>query len=630
MNPARNPAIKFLLMAALLCVLPAQVRAAEPLTRPNIILCMTDDQGWGDVSYNGLKHIQTPNLDAMAAAGLRFDRFYAAHPSCSPTRASVMTGRHPYRGGTFWPGMPLRIQEMTIAQAVKRVGYATGHFGKWHLSGGKPGMGRALPASDPLHPGHFGFDEWFTVSNWFDTDWTFSRNGTPVKVMGDGSDAIVAEALAFIEKNAAAKTPFFTVIWFGSPHVPLAPTAADLAAAGGSPYYGEMLGVDRSMGALRAALRKLGIADNTLVIFNSDNGAWIDEKAAPDSNGSNGGLRAGKGELWEGGIRVPGIIEWPARIKTPAITQVPACTSDIYPTIVDLLHIEIPNQILPLDGISLVPLLDGKMKSRPAPIGFWHFGKTSLEDGPAAWNDNQYKLHKCAPDKYELYDLTKDISEKTNLAASHPEIVKRMKAELDAWQKSVLRSNRGEDYPEKTVVTSSAWQAAELPVYCNPDDDWAKDPSVIKVGDTYFMYYTSANPWQDGGAGGKGEPRIDYATSPDGIKWTYQGLAIPKGKPGEWDEERPQAPAKPILKNGVYYMYYAGKCAKSPVAIGYATSTDLRHWIKNPGNPVLHQGKCNDPFIFFEKGSYHGSTRAQRGGVGVSSCPHRAAFAAAT
>ena len=443
-----------LLASRALCAaaLITQAYAAELTHRPNIILCMTDDQGWGDVSYNGLKHIQTPNLDAMAAAGLRFDRFYSAHPSCSPTRASVMTGRHPFRDGTFWPGMPLRKQEMTLAQAVKRAGYATGHFGKWHLSGGQPGMGRALPASDPLHPGNFGFDEWFTVSNWFDTDWTFSRNGSPVKVSGDGSDAIVAEALTFIEKKVTTNTPFFTVIWFGSPHIPLAPTAADLAAAGGSPYYGEMVGVDRSMGTLRKTLRKLGIADNTMVWFNSDNGAWINEKAAPDSNGSNGILRGGKGQLWEGGIRVPGIIEWPAHIKTPAITQVPACTSDIYPTIVELLKIDIPNQIQPLDGVSLVPLLDGKMKVRPSPIGFWTHDQGSLDASPAAWSDNQYKLHKRGPDKYELYDLTADISEKSNLAATHPDIVTRMKSELESWQKSVQRSNRGEDYPEKRVI----------------------------------------------------------------------------------------------------------------------------------------------------------------------------------
>ena len=414
--------------------------------KPNIIFCMTDDQGWGDASYNGLKAINTPNLDAMAASSLRFDRFYSAHPSCSPTRASVMTGRHPNRSGVFWPGMPLRLQEMTIAQAVKSVGYRTAHFGKWHLSGGKSGMGRPLPASDPLHPGHFGFDEWFSVSNYFETDWTFSRNGEPVKVSGDGSDAIVAEALKFIEKSAAQDTPFFACIWFGSPHIPLKPTAEDLKAAGGSPYYGEILGVDRSMGMLRAGLRKLGIVENTMLWFNSDNGAWRDPKAAPDTNGSNGFLRGCKGQLWKGGIRVPGLIEWPAHIKQPAATSVPVVTSDLYPTIVELLKIKLPHQNLPLDGISLLPLIDGQMKERPQPIGFWD------HSGPAAWTDNRYKLHKLPGDKYELYDLSTDISEKSEIAAEHPEIVARMKAELETWQQSVLRSNRGEDYPEKKVL----------------------------------------------------------------------------------------------------------------------------------------------------------------------------------
>ncbi|MCF7674509.1 MAG: sulfatase-like hydrolase/transferase [Akkermansiaceae bacterium] len=452
----------------LMLSIPAE--AAEPApagtAKPNIILCMTDDQGWGDVSYNGLKAIQTPNLDAMAAASLRFDRFYAAHPSCSPTRASVMTGRHPNRSGVFWPGMPLRKQEITIAQAVKTVGYTTGHFGKWHLSGGKPGMGRALPASDPLHPGHFGFDEWFTVSNWFDTDWTFSHNGDPVKVPGDGSDAIMAEALKFIEKNATRDAPFLAVIWFGSPHIPLKPTAEDLKAAGGSPYYGEIHGVDRSMGALRAGLRKLGIADNTMLWFNSDNGAWMDPKLAPGTNGSNGVLRGCKGQVWEGGIRVPGLIEWPSRIKQPSATSVPVVTSDIYPTIVELLNIKLPNQNLPLDGISLLPLIDGQMKERPTPIGFWTHGNTSLENGPAAWNDNRYKLLKLPGRKYELYDIPADIAEKSDIADQHPEIVARMKAELKNWQQSVLGSNRGEDYPEQKVL--------------KPEDEPTKKPKKPK------------------------------------------------------------------------------------------------------------------------------------------------------
>jgi arylsulfatase A-like enzyme len=410
---------------------------------------MTDDQGWGDVGYNGLTRIRTPNLDAMAAEGVRFDRFYSAHPSCSPTRASVMTGRHPYRMGCFWPGMTLRHEEMTIAQAVKRAGYATAHFGKWHLSGGKPGKGRPLPDSDPLHPGRFGFDHWFTVSNWFDTDWTFSRKGAPVKVPGDGSDAIVAEALRFIEPNAKQHKPFLAVVWYGSPHVPLAPTPEDLKAAGGSAYYGELIGVDRSLGTLRRGLRELGVADNTLVVFCSDNGAWMEETAARDAYGSNAALRGHKGELWEGGIRVPGVLVWPARIKRPVATSVPVCTSDLYPTIVDLLGLDISDQVQPLDGVSLAPLLDGKMHQRPRPIGFWHHGEETLEEGPVAWTENRYKLHKRPKDKYELYDLVADLSESKDLAAERPDVVKRMKAEMQSWQRSVRRSLRGADYPAK-------------------------------------------------------------------------------------------------------------------------------------------------------------------------------------
>jgi arylsulfatase A-like enzyme len=434
--------------------------AATPANQPNIILCMTDDQGWGDVSYNGLTQIKTPNLDAMAAAGLRFDRFYAQQ-SCSPTRASVMTGRHQNRSGVFWPGMALRKQEVTLAQAMKVAGYATGHFGKWHLNG-VGGPGKVMPDSDPLSPRNLGFDESFSVSNYFETDWTFGHNGVPEKVSGDGSDAIVAQALKFIGQAVADKKPCFAVVWFGSPHAPHQPLAADLAAAGGSGYYGEILAMDRSMGTLRSGLRKLGIADNTFLMFNSDNGGWLDP-LKPDANGTNAGLRGRKGDMWEGGIRVPCVIEWPARIKQPAVTAIPAGVIDIYPTLVDLTQAKVPNQIEPLDGISLLPLIDGVMKNRPKPMGFWQTGagfplvekgdkKMSVDSGPSAWNDNQYKLHKRVGGKLELYDLAKDRAEKDDLAAAHPEIVKRMKAELENWQRSVIQSCRGLDYPAQRVM----------------------------------------------------------------------------------------------------------------------------------------------------------------------------------
>lgn len=430
-----------------------QALAAElvpaPLDKPNIILCMTDDQGWGDVSYNELKTIRTPNLDALAAAGMRFNRFYAQQ-SCSPTRASVMTGRHPNRMGVFWPGMKLRTQELTLAQAVKQVGYATGHFGKWHLNG-VAGPGKVMPDSDPLSPRNVGFDESFSVTNYFETDWTFGRNGVPEKTTGDGSDVIVGEALKFIGTATAKHKPFLAVIWFGSPHSPYKPMPDDLKAAGGSAYFAEMLGVDRSLGTLRAGLTNLGIADNTMLWFSSDNGGWIDP-AEPAARGTNLDLRGRKGDMLEGGIRVPGLIVWPARIKHPVVTDIPAGTVDIFPTIVDILQIKIGHPV-PLDGISLLPLLDGQMKTRPRPLGFWQYrgsqpGITS-DSGPSAWNDNQYKLVKTAPKHWELYDMTIDRAEKYDLSGEHPDVMKRMKAELENWQLSVIRSFKGEDYQGK-------------------------------------------------------------------------------------------------------------------------------------------------------------------------------------
>jgi len=425
--------------------LPQRLQAAaEPKTadRPNIILCMTDDQGWADVGYNNAGNserafVRTPVMDQMAASGLRFNRFYAAAPYCSPTRGSVMTGRHPIRYGCFGPGKPLRPQEMTIAQALKSAGYATGHFGKWHLNG-VSGPGKPIPADDPLSPGRFGFDEWLSVSNFFDLNWTFSHKGQLVQAQGDGSDVIVTEALKFISQAAKARTPFLAVIWYGNPHVPIQPLPEYQEKAGGSAYYGEIYGVDRSLGTLRAELRRLGIADNTLLWFCSDNGGTKEPYT--------GGLRGKKGTVWEGGLRVPGIIEWPARIRKPFTTDVPATTSDIYPTILELLGIKVPNQVQPLDGISIVSLIDGKMTQRPGPIGFWHSNKAEPGVGHAALTDNVYKLHRVKANAWELYDIAKDPTESQDLAATKPEVVARMKPLLEAWQESVVRSFNGQDY----------------------------------------------------------------------------------------------------------------------------------------------------------------------------------------
>ncbi len=439
---------------AVLGTFASTVAAADsPLERPNIVLCMTDDQGWGDVSYNGLKKIRTPNLDAMADAGLRFNRFYA-QPACSPARASVMTGRHPNRMGVFWAGNLFRKQEITIAQAVKTAGYTTGHFGKWHLNG-VAGPGKIMANSNPYAPRNCGFDESFSVTNYFELNWTFGHNGVPEKVVGDGSEAIVAEALKFISEVSKRKKPFLAVVWFGSPHVPHQPLPEDLATADGSPYYGELVAMDRSIGTLRNGLRKLDVAENTMVWYCSDNGGWFDPKR-PDAHGTNAGLRGRKGDVWEGGIRVPSVIEWPAKIRHPVVTEIPAGVIDIYPTLVDILQIKVPDQVRPIDGISLLPLLDGKMKKRPKPMGFWQYGENqprfNTNSGPSAWNDNRYKLVKPAPDTWALYDLATDPSETTDVADQQPEVLARMKAELETWQLSVIRSFHGKDYPQGRVI----------------------------------------------------------------------------------------------------------------------------------------------------------------------------------
>jgi arylsulfatase A-like enzyme len=420
-------------------------RAAE---KPNIILVMTDDQGWADVGYNSTNnpersHVRTPTLDTMAANGLRFNRFYSQSPNCSPTRGSILTGRHPYRYGVWNPGVPIRQQERTIAQALGKAGYRTGHFGKWHLNG-ISGPGQPILANDPLGPGKFGFATWLSVSNFFETDWTFGSATGEVKTTGDGSDAIVGEAMKFIGSAVKEKTPFFAVVWYGSPHVPLKPLPEYQEKAGGSAYYGEIYGIDHSLGTLRAELRRLGIADNTVVWYCSDNGG------VPSY--SVGGLRGHKGELWEGGLRVPCIIEWPARIKKPFVTDVPAVSTDILPTLLEIAGVTTSDLREPRDGISLVPLMDGQMKERPKPIASWHVTKgqtkATKDHGHAALTDNRYKLHRVQADHYELYDLLDDPNETKDIAAAHPDIVASMKATLLAWQDSVLNSYAGHDYPE--------------------------------------------------------------------------------------------------------------------------------------------------------------------------------------
>lgn len=423
----------------------ASPTAAAENQRPNIVLVMADDMGWGQTGYYSHPVLKTPHLDAMAESGLRFDRFYAGAPVCSPTRASVLTGRANDRTGVKSHGYPLRLQERTIARVLKEAGYVTGHFGKWHLNGLR-GPGVPILASDDHHPGHFGFDHWLSVTNFFDRDPILSRRGKFEEHQGDSSEIVVDEALKFARRQTGNNQPFLAVIWYGTPHRPFMAAEEDMEPFGeldekSKQHYGELVAMDRSVGALRQGLRELNVADNTLVWFCSDNGGLPGIEP-----GTVGGLRGHKGTIYEGGLRVPAIVEWPAGITRPRATDYPACTMDIYPTLVDVVGVEDPETLTPQDGLSLKKLFRQEADNRPKPIPFRHIGRAALVDG-------DYKLLTTNLDggEYELYDLGNDPGETTNIAERQPETFRRLRTALQQWSDSVDASVAGKDYPAGQV-----------------------------------------------------------------------------------------------------------------------------------------------------------------------------------
>lgn len=445
--------------------------------RPNIILVMADDQGWGDVGYNGHPFVQTPALDAMAKDGFVFDRLYAGAPVCSPTRASVMTGRSPIRTKVTDHGRYMRPHEQTIGETLKAAGYVTGIFGKVHLGSGQP--------DSPCNPGGMGFDEWVIGLNFFDNDPYLSRNGKVEHRKGKGSVILMDDAIAFLKKHSDGKRPIFTVVWFPSPHnphreVPDGPLLYE--GKKNAEYYREITLLDQQVGRLRGELKRLGIADNTILWYCSDNGGLVHETS---------GGRAKKGSIYEGGLRVPGIIEWPAR-KLQGRSAVPVSTCDMYPTLMAMagVPLDAPH---PLDGIDVSDIIAGTAGKRSKPLGFWHLlqsgqsTKSNLileaimakqhagtplphdlprmrkdvdefpqfpEDtatGHAAWNDWPWKLHRINGNKFELYNLVDDPMETTDLSRNpkHTQQLERMKKALDTWMRSVIRSLNGKDYEHK-------------------------------------------------------------------------------------------------------------------------------------------------------------------------------------
>jgi len=441
-------------------------------SRPDIVLVMADDMGWGETGYYGHPVLKTPNIDAMAANGLRFDRFYAGAPVCSPTRASVLTGRVNDRAGVVEQGYALRLQEKTLVQALGAAGYATGHFGKWHLDGLK-GPGVPILRTDPHHPGIFGFDEWLSTTNFFDLDPLLSRRGKIEEFHGDSCDIVVSEALDFMERKHVEGKPVLAVIWYGSPHKPFAALPQDKAAfasldAESAEHFGELVALDRSIGTLRRRLRELGRADNTLVIFCSDNGGLPDVTPA-----TVGGLRGFKGSLYEGGLRVPAIVEWPKVITGGRTTRFPACTLDIFPTVAEVVGLPRTAMLDPIDGMSLRSLFSAEMGERAKPIPFRFLGRMALVD-------NRFKLlvGEESPGRLALYDLENDASETHNIAGEQPDRAERMRQHLATWSASVEDSIAGKDYPGGRVSPPDpvpvSW--SETPAYRPYLEQWKQRP----------------------------------------------------------------------------------------------------------------------------------------------------------
>lgn len=456
--------------------------------KTNIVLIMADDLGWGDVGYNGHPVIKTPNLDEMASKGAQFNRFYAAAPVCSPTRGSCLTGRNPYRYGiTTANTSHLKAEEINLAEVLKEEGYTTGHFGKWHLGTLSPdfsGKGsKRNPAKNYMTPGMAGFDQWFATefavatydpykkdkehshSNYWlkenDRRALYLENGKAVQedLTGCDSKIIMDRAIPFIEKATAENKPFFTVIWFHAPHAPVVghpKYMKELYASqteGEQHFFSVVTALDAQVGVLRNKLKELGIADNTMVCFTSDNGPEGNPGKRNRYQGTAGKYRGRKRSLYEGGIRVPGIIEWPAVINKHKELDVPVVTSDYFPTVCEMLGYKMKSK-RPIDGISIIDILKGKQTERNSEIGFQFNGHKQK----VIMND-QYKLVNNFGDKrpnsdngttpiaeYELYDLVKDPSETKNIASEFPEIVREMKKKLHDFVESCEKSNRGEDY----------------------------------------------------------------------------------------------------------------------------------------------------------------------------------------
>ena len=420
-----------------------------PAAKLNIIFVLTDDLGWTDLGCQGSQFYETPNIDRLAREGMRFTQAYSACTVCSPTRAALMTGKYPARSHlTDWIAghvlpkaklkvpdwqMHLPLAERTIAEALRAAGYATASIGKWHLGGSE------------FYPDRQGFDVNLAGCDRGQPPSYFSPYGIPT--LSDGpkgeflSDRLTDEALKFMEQNRAK--PFFIYLPHYAVHTPLMgkPEVVAKYARKADPqnpqrnakYAALIESVDDSIGRIRQKLDELQIADQTVIIFTSDNGGLILNNVT-----SNLPLRAGKGSQYEGGVRVPLCIKWPGVTQPGSVCDVPVITPDFYPTLLAMAKLK-PAKGQGIDGESIVPLLTQTGPLRRAAI-YWHY--PHYHPGGAtpygAIREGDWKLIEVFEDQHvELYNLKDDPGERADLASRLPKKAAQLRAQLVAWRKKV-------------------------------------------------------------------------------------------------------------------------------------------------------------------------------------------------
>jgi arylsulfatase A-like enzyme len=435
-------------LAAVAAVLAPGFAVAADKRPPNVVVLLADDLGYGDIGVHGCKDIPTPNIDAMAARGVRCTNGYVSGPYCSPTRAGLLTGRYQQRfGHEFNPrllrqggrGEGLPVEEKTLPQLLRDAGYATGLVGKWHLG-----------EEEQFHPLNRGFQEFYGFlagsHSYFESD---DPNRGPIyrgreKVELDGylTDVLAREAAAFIDRHK--QQPFFLYLAFNAVHTPMeAPERllqkfAHVADANRRTYCAMTASLDEAVGTVLDKLRAAGLEENTLVFFLSDNGGPVG-KFGP--NGSrNDPLRGSKGDTWEGGIRVPFLVQWKGTLE-PAVYELPVIQLDIAATALDLAGV--PTKGVLLDGVNLLPYLKFQASGAPHQRLFWRFGEQMAVREVGGWKlvraSGSATPYGDVPDKPMLFNLLEDIGEQKDLAAEHPDKVRELQAAWDRWNGELPR-----------------------------------------------------------------------------------------------------------------------------------------------------------------------------------------------